>query len=32
MVYRNESPEFDGDNYDNWKDKIKTHLIYMGID
>ena len=29
-LFRKESPKFDGTNYDNWKDKMKTHLLCMG--
>lgn len=27
---RKEIPMFDGLNYDKWKEKIKTHFLYMG--
>ena len=29
-IFRKESPRFDGTNYDNQKDKMKTHLLCMG--
>ena len=29
-IIRKESPRFDGTNYDSWKNKMKTHLLYMG--
>ena len=29
-MFRKESPRFDGTNYDRQKDKMKTHLLYMG--
>lgn len=32
MTYMKESPKFDGDNYDNWKNNMRTYLINMGID
>lgn len=30
--YRKENPNFDAKNFDSWKHKMTTHLIYMGID
>ena len=30
-MFRKESPKFDGTNFDSWKDKIKTHLLCMGL-
>ena len=30
-LFRKESLKFDGTNYDSWKDKMKTHLLYMGL-
>ena len=30
-LFRKESPRFDGTNYDSWKDKMKTHLLCMGL-
>ena len=30
-LFRRESLKFDGTNYENWKDKIKTHLLCMGL-
>ena len=29
-LFKKESPKFDGTNYDNQKDKMKTHLLCMG--
>ena len=29
--FRKESPMFDGVNYDNWKEKMKTHLLCMSL-
>ena len=29
-MFRKESPKFDGTNFDNQKDKMKTHLLCMG--
>ena len=30
-IFRNNSPIFDGANYDSWKEKMKTHLLCMGL-
>ena len=30
-MFRKESPKFDGTNYDSWKDKMKTHLLCIGL-
>ena len=27
----NDNPRFDGANYENWKEKMRTHLICMGL-
>lgn len=32
MECRNENPKLNGENYDNWKDKIKNHLVCTRID
>ena len=29
--FKMESPRFNGTNYDSWKDKMKTHLLCMGL-
>ena len=29
--FRKDSPRFDGDDYDFWKEKMKTHLLCMGL-
>lgn len=29
--YIKEIPKFNAENFDNWKNKMRTHLIYMGI-
>ena len=31
-MFRKESPKFDGTNYDSQKDKMKTHLLCMGLE
>ena len=30
-IFRKDSPRFDGANYDDWKEKMKTHLLCMGL-
>ena len=30
-LFRKDSPRFDGANYDNWKEKMKTRLLCMGL-
>ena len=30
-MFRKESPRFDCTNYDRWKDKMKNHLLCMGL-
>ena len=30
-LFRKDSPRFDGSNYDSWKEKMKTHLVCMGL-
>ena len=30
-IFRKDSPIFDGENCDIWKEKMKTHLLYMGL-
>ena len=30
-LLRKDSPRFDGANYDRWKEKMKTHLLCMGL-
>ena len=30
-MFRKDSPGFDGANYDSWKEKMKTHLLCMGL-
>ena len=30
-IFRKDSPRFDWANYDSWKEKIKTHLLCMGL-
>ena len=30
--YKKKSPKFHGENFDNWKNKMRTQLICMGID
>ena len=30
-MFRKESLKFNGTNYDSWKDKMKTHLLCMGL-
>ena len=30
-IFRKESPRFDGTNHNSWKDKIKTHPLWMGL-
>ena len=32
VTLRKESPRFDGINYDNWKEKMKTHLLCMDLE
>ena len=31
-MFRKDSPRFNGSNYDSWKEKMKTHLLCMGLD
>ena len=30
-LFRKDSSKFDGTNYDSWKDKMKNHLLCMGL-
>ena len=30
-MFRKESLKFDGTNFNSWKDKMKTHLLCMGL-
>ena len=30
-LFKKESLKFDGTNYDSWKDKMKTHLLCIGL-
>ena len=32
ITYRKNNPKFDGYNYDSLKNKMRTHLICLGID
>ena len=30
-IFRKGGPKFDATNYDSWKEKMKTHLLCMGL-
>ena len=30
-MFRKDNLRFDGANYDSWKEKMKTHLLCMGL-
>ena len=30
-IFRKDSLNFDGTNYDSWKENVKTHLLCMGL-
>ena len=29
-IFKKDSLKFNGTNYDSWKEKMKTHLLFMG--
>ena len=31
IIFKKDSLKFDGTNYDSWKEKMKTHLLCMGL-
>ena len=31
IMFRKDIPRFDGANYDNWKEKMKTYMLCMGL-